>query len=58
MFSEYRDLISELKVKDSHFKKMFDKHNDLDEEIKKLDKNYADDLTLSKMKKEKLKIKD
>ncbi len=37
MFPEYRDLISELKAKDAHFLKMFNKHNELDDEIKALE---------------------
>ena len=36
MFHEYRDLITELKQKDAHFTKLFDKHNALDDEIVEL----------------------
>ena len=34
MFPEYRDLISKLKQEDSHFARLFDEHNELDDKIK------------------------
>ena len=43
MFPEYRDLISKLKSSDVHFQKKFDLHNDLDAEIRKLEKHHASD---------------
>lgn len=43
MFPEYRELISKLKSSDVHFQKKFDLHNDLDEEIRKLEKHHASD---------------
>ena len=58
MFHEYRDLISELKQKDAHFSKVFDKHNDLDDEIVELEKSHADQFAIEAKKKEKLKLKD
>ncbi len=58
MFHEYRDLITELKQKDAHFHKLFDKHNDLDEQIAKLEKKHADQFEIESLKKEKLKLKD
>lgn len=58
MFHEYRDIITELKQKDGHFVKIFDKHNDLDEEIEEMIKNHADQFEVEKKKKEKLKLKD
>tara|TARA_B100001063_G_C16649346_1_gene495081 strand:- start:561 stop:779 length:219 start_codon:yes stop_codon:yes gene_type:complete len=58
MFHEYRDLIAELKQKDAHFHKLFDKHNDLDEEIMEMEKNHADQFDVEAKKKEKLKLKD
>ena len=58
MFHEYRDLITELKQKDGHFHKLFDKHNDLDEEITEMEKNHADQFEIEAKKKEKLKLKD
>ncbi|MGA1933756.1 YdcH family protein [Arcobacter sp. YIC-464] len=58
MFHEYRDLITELKQKNAHFHKLFDKHNDLDEEIMEMEKNHADQFDIEAKKKEKLKLKD
>lgn len=58
MFHEYRDLITELKQKDNHFHKVFDKHNDLDEEIIEMEKAHADQFEIETKKKEKLKLKD
>ena len=58
MFHEYRDLITELKQKDAHFTKLFDKHNDLDDEIVELEKSHADQFSIESKKKEKLKLKD
>ena len=39
MFPEYRDLISTLKQEDSHFARLFDEHNELDDKIKGLENN-------------------
>lgn len=58
MFPEYRDLISKLKTEDAHFAKLFEKHNELDQEIKNLEANYAPDSEIDTLKKEKLKLKD
>jgi len=58
MFHEDRELITELKQKDAHFHKLFDKHNDLDNEITKLVQSHVDDATIEIKKKEKLKLKD
>ena len=58
MFHEYRDIITELKQKDGHFVKVFDRHNDLDEEITEMEKNHADQFEVEVKKKEKLKLKD
>jgi len=58
MFHEYRELIVELKQKDAHFHKLFDQHNDLDDEINKLVKTRADEVLIDTKKKEKLKLKD
>ena len=33
MLHEYRDLITELKGKNAHFDAIFNKHNDLDQQI-------------------------
>ena len=58
MFHEDRELITELKQKDAHFHKLFDQHNDLDNEITKLVQSHVDDATIEIKKKEKLKLKD
>lgn len=60
MFPEYRDLISELKQKDRHFEKLFDKHNELDEKINNIIDGVEVDnkRTVEELKKEKLKLKD
>lgn len=60
MFPEYRDLITELKHKDLHFTKLFDKHNEIDQKIKNIESNieHASDVELETLKKEKLHLKD
>jgi len=58
MFHEDREIITELKQKDTHFHSLFDKHNDLDNEITKLVQAHVDDVTIETKKKEKLKLKD
>ena len=58
MFHEYRDIITDLKQNDGHFVKVFDRHNDLDEEITEMEKNHADQFEVEVKKKEKLKLKD
>lgn len=61
MFHEYRDLISELKQSNTHFARLFHEHNELDEEIDRLEKdpaapNHHDEIEQKKRKK--LKLKD
>ena len=58
MFHEYRDIITELKQKDPHFHKLFEKHNELDHEITNLENSHADEFTIDTKKKEKLRLKD
>ena len=58
MFHEFREIISEIKHKDQHFQRLFDKHNALDEEITKLEKEHANQFDIEAKKKEKLKLKD
>lgn len=62
MFPEYRDLISKLKTSDLHFAKIFDKHNDLDQEIINLENDPVASVSreqeIEAMKKEKLALKD
>jgi len=58
MFHEHRDLITQLKQKDTYFTKIFVKHNDLDEEIRQMEKSLVNEFEIEKKKKEKLKLKD
>ncbi len=63
MLHEYRDIITHMKQNDSanaHFLKIFDRHNDLDNQIEKAEKGDIPmtDLELEKLKKEKLLLKD
>ncbi len=60
MLHEYRDEISELKVKNAHFAKIFERHNELDQKAKDADEGrlHLSEVELDKIKKEKLKLKD
>jgi len=60
MLAEYRNEISELKQNDTHFKRIFEKHNQLDHEIKDAEHGRVgmNDFEIEKMKKEKLLLKD
>lgn len=60
MFPEYRDLITRLKSEDDHFARIFDRHNDLDQQIKNMESGLvpADGMTIENLKKEKLQLKD
>lgn len=60
MLHEYRDVISKLKVDNAHFAKIFERHNELDQEIADVEegREAMDDIDLEKLKKEKLKLKD
>ncbi len=58
MFHEYRDVITQLRQENGHFHKIFDRHNELDEEIAEMEKNHVDQFEIEKRKKEKLKLKD
>lgn len=60
MWHEYRELMSELKGKDAHFDKLFDKHNELDDKIKDAEAGriHLDSLEISQLKKEKLLVKE
>jgi len=61
MFHEYRDIVTKLKSQDNHFKKVFDKHNELHDSIEKAElsgNDHINPLEIEKMKKEKLKLKD
>lgn len=62
MFPEYRDLITELKNKDAHFTRLFNEHNDLDEQISRLEKDpvtgSSAESEIHELKVKKLALKD
>ena len=60
MFSDYRDLISKLKTEDARFERLFDKHNELDQQIKNMEARIvsASNEEIDTLKKEKLALKD
>jgi uncharacterized protein len=63
MLHEYRDVITHMKQNNeanAHFLKIFDHHNDLDNQIAKVESGEVpmSDLELEKLKKEKLLLKD
>ncbi|MDD5030887.1 MAG: DUF465 domain-containing protein [Rhodoferax sp.] len=60
MFPEYRDLITELKSSNAHFVSLFQQHNALDQQVKRM-VSRTDPATpeeIEKLKKEKLRLKD
>lgn len=60
MFPEYRDQITQLKGKDAHFTRLFEKHNELDQKIKNMEAHIAPGtpVEIENLKKEKLHLKD
>ena len=60
MFPEYRDLITQLKGHDAHFTRLFDKHNEMDQVIKKKEAHIepGTQIEIEQLKKEKLALKD
>ena len=60
MFPEYRELISSLKGHDAHFTRLFDKHNEMDQQIKNMEARIvqATAIEIENLKKEKLQLKD
>jgi len=60
MLHEYRDIISEIKVKNAHFAKIFERHNELDKKILNVEegREHMDHFELETLKKEKLQLKD
>lgn len=60
MLHEYRDEIAHLRAKNSHFAKIFEEHNALDQKIKNMEQGIeiATAVTIEGLKKEKLKLKD
>jgi uncharacterized protein YdcH (DUF465 family) len=60
MFPEYRDLIIQLKSTDAHFSSLFQQHNTLDQQVKRM-VSRTDPATpeeIEQLKKEKLHLKD
>ena len=60
MLAEYRNEISELKQSNSHFAKVFNEHNELDDKIKDAEHGRVgmSDVEIETMKKGKLLLKD
>lgn len=60
MFPEYRELITQLKTSDAHFVSLFQQHNTLDQQVKRM-VSRTDPSTpeqIEQLKKEKLALKD
>lgn len=61
-WQDNKDIINELKLKDSHFAVIFDEHSQLDQKINQLEKdvvkNASRDDEIEQMKKRKLQLKD
>ena len=60
MLHEYKEEIHELKMNNAHFAKVFEKHNDLDNQIEHAENGDTPltDMELEVLKKEKLLLKD
>ncbi|MGI0405838.1 YdcH family protein [Helicobacter himalayensis] len=60
MFHEYRDEVTALKTQNTHFAKVFEKHNELDDRIKRIEdgEELLSDMELEVLKKQKLLLKD
>ncbi len=60
MFPEYSDLISSLKAQNADFERKFIEHNQLDEEIKQLEKRIGSDFNpaVKELKSKKLHLKE
>jgi len=61
-WQDNRDIICELKQKDSHFASIFDEHSKLDQQINQLDKDLVThascDEEIEQLKRRKLHLKD
>lgn len=60
MFPEYRDQITQLKISDLNFVRLFEKHNSLDQKIRHMEAHIEPSTheEIETLKKEKLVIKD
>ncbi len=61
-FHDNRDIVAELKLKDSHFASVFDEHTELDQKINYLEKDLVKHASreeeIEQMKRRKLHLKD
>ncbi len=60
MFPEFRELITQLKHSDRHFTQLFDRHNELDQQIKNMENGLQPSTheEIETLKKQKLLLKD
>jgi uncharacterized protein YdcH (DUF465 family) len=60
MFEHDQEIVEQLLVGNSDFKHLYDKHKQLNEQVDKATRGVLplDDITLEKMKKEKLLVRD
>ena len=60
MLHEYKEEIHELKLSNAHFAKIFNKHNEIDQQVEdaEADRVILTDVELEILKKEKLLLKD
>jgi uncharacterized protein YdcH (DUF465 family) len=60
MLHEYRDIISQIKLENAHFAKIFERHNELDQKIDAAEqgREHVERFELESFKKEKLRLKD
>ena len=60
MLHEYKEEIHELKMSNTHFAKVFEKHNAIDKQVEdaEADRVILTDVELETLKKEKLLLKD
>lgn len=60
MFPEYRALITQLKTSDAHFHSLFQQHNTLDQQVKRMASRTepSTPAEIETLKKEKLRLKD
>lgn len=61
MFQDKKEIVSHLKASNTHFKKVFEKHNALEDKIIELESGgveHTEHFQLEKMKKERLVLKD
>lgn len=60
MLHEYGEIISDIKVSNAYFAKIFEKHDGLNKQITDVEegREHMEQLDLEKLKKEKLRLKD